>query len=812
MLDADITIGKLGLAVKSLANNKSPSTDGLPIDCYKAFWSKIKNLLYELYQDIISSNELYLSARRGIISLLEKVGRNSLQLKSWCPLTLLNSDYKIFSKVLALRLQKVLNTVIHESQTGFVKGRFIAENTIKILNLMEHCERTGKSAVVISIDFEKAFDQMEWPAIDAALTTFGVGPKFRKMIQILYKNPVRTVLNNGTWSNWIYPTRGCRQGDPISSILYIITAETLGIKLRSNIKIKGIQISNDNDTYLLSVQYADDTWLALESNEQNINEALHELEKFCKFSGLTINYQKSVAFILGPLRDTDPKYYMMKQLFWSDGPVKILGISLHPNKEVLMRENYWKALDKIEEILQSWTHRSLSLQGKIVVINNLVASQLVYKFMSLPTPDAAFFKKYKQIILQFLWGDKPHRIKYQCLIQNYNKSGLKLIDIESKNHALKAAWIYRWKQKERLAKIPWLYINLPIQNENIWKTNLNQRDIKNYIRVGIDMGIEIWKSWSVCNFIEDLTFENIESMSLWYNSKVRRADSPFFNNALMCSSMNTMIDMWNMQENRYLTFEETIDKHGGVIDKMLYNSLITAIPKLWKHTMKEWVKAGGKVALNELHTSDQIHISRTLYWQILEKQYAWHNDSSPHLWAIDLKANEDELRDNWEKIMLDARSTSNASKLRILQYKLLTRSITTAVRQAKWDNVSPKCSFCQEEMEMIMHLFVECHHMKKLWSTLSRWIGYFYQTQITFTPRSIIINDLSGYKSSKLLNTFVLIMKQYICSAKCKKGKPEFIKFISTVNYWYNIEKIAAIYMNRYITFKNKWKMYVNCN
>ena len=326
-LDSEITVQEISQAVKMLPNGKCPSTDGLPIEFYKVFWPKLKDFIFGLFAEIVNANELHLSARQGIISLLEKIGRDLLKLKSWRPLTLLNSDLKIYSKILATRLHSTFTTIIHKSQTGFCKGRYIAENIMKMINLMEFCKRTESSAVVISIDFEKAFDKMRWTAAYDALRAFGIGEKFIDLVKILYNKPTSTVMNNGFWSDWFRPTRGCRQGDPFSALIFTVTAEILGIKLRANVNICGIKYNIDDE--LLGVQYADDTWMALEATEQNINNALNELLKYEAFSGLNVNYEKSVAFILGPLRDTDAKFYTLKKLFWTDGPVKILGINFH---------------------------------------------------------------------------------------------------------------------------------------------------------------------------------------------------------------------------------------------------------------------------------------------------------------------------------------------------------------------------------------------------------------------------------------------------------------------------------------------------
>ena len=361
-LDSDISQGEIARSIKQMANNKSPGTDGLPVEFYKMFYGKLKSLLFSLFEEIIEEKSFHLSAKRGIISLLEKVGQSILKLKSWRPLSLLNVDFKVFSKILASRLHTVLNDIIHDSQTGFIKGRYMAENIMKMMNLIEYCNKNAKSAAILSIDFEKAFDKVSWQATIEALKLFGIGDKFVNLIKIMFQCPTSTVLNNGFWSDWFYPTRGNRQGDPISPLLFTLTIEILGIKLRANPNIKGINTARSS---FLSAQYADDLYLALEPEQENLNQVILELEKFKKFSGLSVNFNKTVAFVLGPLRDTDPKFYTLKPLFWSDGPVKMLGVYIHPDWNIMHRENFEKTLEKMEATLNIWCNRSLSIPGKI---------------------------------------------------------------------------------------------------------------------------------------------------------------------------------------------------------------------------------------------------------------------------------------------------------------------------------------------------------------------------------------------------------------------------------------------------------------
>ena len=146
---------------------------------------------------------MHLTACRGIISLLEKLGRDGLRLKNWRPLSLLNTDNKVYTKALALRLQKVQPELIDNSQTGFIKGRFMAEGIMKTMEVLQYCNSKKYNAFLISFDFLKAFDTIEWEAMYATLRKFNFGDNFIKMVKIIYKNPLACAYNNGYWSSFL---------------------------------------------------------------------------------------------------------------------------------------------------------------------------------------------------------------------------------------------------------------------------------------------------------------------------------------------------------------------------------------------------------------------------------------------------------------------------------------------------------------------------------------------------------------------------------------------------------------------------------
>ncbi|KAI3368386.1 hypothetical protein L3Q82_008089 [Scortum barcoo] len=135
-LEAQLTPQELYAALMSLKSGKAPGIDGLPVDFYKSFWSVLGEDLLEVFNDCLERGRLPLSCRRAVITLLPKKG-DLQELKNWRPVSLLCTDYKIMSKVLASRLREVMASIIHPDQTYCVPGRLISDNVTLIRDILE---------------------------------------------------------------------------------------------------------------------------------------------------------------------------------------------------------------------------------------------------------------------------------------------------------------------------------------------------------------------------------------------------------------------------------------------------------------------------------------------------------------------------------------------------------------------------------------------------------------------------------------------------------------------------------------------------
>ena len=108
--------------------------------------------------------------------------------KNWRPISLLNVDYKLLSKVLAKRMELILAKLIHTDQTGFISGRYIGQNIRLLSDIMEFSDCKKIQGILLLVDFEKAFDTLEWSFILKTLDAFNFGDNFKKWVSVLYNN------------------------------------------------------------------------------------------------------------------------------------------------------------------------------------------------------------------------------------------------------------------------------------------------------------------------------------------------------------------------------------------------------------------------------------------------------------------------------------------------------------------------------------------------------------------------------------------------------------------------------------------------
>ena len=333
-----LTLKECEEVLKTFKSNKSPGNDGLTIEFYKKFWPLLGTHMMNSFNETYRLGELSSSQKQAVITLLDK-GKDRLLLKNWRPISLLNLDYKIMSKVLAYRVKEVLPHIIHHDQTGYVKDRYIGEAVRVIQDIMEYTDVKKIPGIMLFIDFEKAFDSIEWNYVLKCLDKFNFGPSFCKWVRILYTDIYSSVINNGTTSGYFSLHRGVRQGDPLSPYLFIIGLEILSISIRMNDSIKGIDILGQ---IVKMTQYADDM-NGFVADVKSAEHLLSTLLKFERVSGLKVNMDKTEAMWLGSMKKSKSKPLAIK---WSSTLLKGLGVYHSYDKNEAEMANFKPKLKK----------------------------------------------------------------------------------------------------------------------------------------------------------------------------------------------------------------------------------------------------------------------------------------------------------------------------------------------------------------------------------------------------------------------------------------------------------------------------------
>ena len=803
-LNTDISENELCNAIKNTANGKSPGLDGLPIEFYKVFWVDIKKYLLNSINHSYQQGELSISQKQGIISLIPKKDKNPLHLKNWRPLTLLNADYKIIAKAMANRIKTCIHEIIHCNQTGFLKNRFIGENLIKALSIIEYAEEENLPALIMFVDYEKAFDSVEWDFVYECLDFFNFGDKIISWVKILYNNISSCLINNGALSEFFKPSRGVRQGCPLSPYLFILSAEIFAISIRMNERIKGINIGDQTSKI---DQYADDTFMAFLFDQTSLDEIVLTLDKFQQISGLKVNYDKTEIMRIGSLKDSDAKLYTQKNFKWTNNPTVLLGIEVGSDLSKVTENNFKKLIKKIENILKLWSNRQLTLIGRIVIIKTLLVPQLIYRFAVLPSPLPDQMKQIDEIFNNYMWNNKKHFINKNVMINSLEEGGWDMIDVYSKNISIKCKWIKKLVNPEAsfLKNIACYFI--PDADRLFWSGNLKVSDGLKLLKHDSVFWKSIIQAWCIYNFTVPNSCEEILNQQLWYNSFILLDKKPFFFKYLHLKGIVHIKDIVK-QNGHVMSAQELKIKYD--LDNnhiMSLNSLIGAVPQQWKNILvNNYQNAAG----NQAYTSNfqliinSINSSKVVYLHLVKKKAQAFPDRLINKWEQDMDQefyfNREFISNSFKQIIL----TTISPKHRAFQFRLIHRILVTNKSLYEWKIKEHNlCTFCNLEIETIYHLLWDCTIVQELWRNIFEWLQEKTQTNIIFNSKEILF----GIEDNTFLmyNAVFVILKQYIYATRCRNKILNINEAVNVIKYNIQVEKYIAIKNDKLVFHNNKW-------
>ena len=685
-----------------------------------------------------------------------------------------------------------------------MKDRRISVNIRKLLDIMHYTEEEDIEAVVLSLDFVKCFDKCSFSILHGSLDFFKFGSIVRKWTEILYKNYTVKIQNNGHFSDKIDIEKGVHQGGCCSSIYFLVIAEILAISLRNNNNIKGITI---NEIINLLNQFADDMDICFLSSKESLENIIQELRKFHYHSGFEVSYDKTTLYRIGSLRHSNAQMYDMTEYIWSNNDITVLGITIaHEN---IVDKNYNSIVKKVENILEAWYNRGLSLYGKIQVVNTLIASQFVYKMMVLPTIPEHIIKNIDNVIRRFIWNGKKAKISYKILQNSKKEGGLKLVNLKNKDIALKATWPQILQNEDEYSQIVWPILKAATLKENIWRCNLSPKDVK-YLKIKSEFWKDVLTSWCEYNY---RNWTRAENQIIWYNSDIKINNKVFMWNDMYEKGLLYVHQLY--ANKNFKTFQQIYEEFG--LSKMRYNSLKMAIPKYWKQTFTD--QSLSQMFPLAPHNYDYAinvyrnNFSRRVYAKINSDILLIH--SKYIKWKHEIGPEFAETIHQYASLHMYVFNITPVAKYISFQYRLLQRGLITNVQLYKWNiSNSDRCYYCNIEKETIVHLFCECERVQCFWGEVEREIlcKFADVESLQLNVCNIIANTIVKDSISHVGNFICLIAKHYIYSQKCLKKELCIKNFKAVVSKIRNIEKYIAI-KNQCITkYSHKWERENNVN
>lgn len=296
-LERDISLIELEEALNNSSLDKSPGPDGINIRYLKFLWSKIGSVLLDTLKTSTTSGFMPKGFNSSFISLIPKKDKPQ-QVTDFRPISLINYTSKLFTKILSTRLSGVVNKLVGGSQYGFIKGKQASDSILIVSEVFQGIWANKVEGVVLKLDFEKAFDTVNWSFLFELMEKIGFGKKWVSWIRRYLDEIKISILINGSLTREFSPQRGLRQGDPLSPLLFNLAGEVLS-KLISRAKsrglIEGVSFPNQQDS-ITHLQFADDVIIFVNNKIEYIKNIKSLLLCFQYLSGLKINFSKSQLY------------------------------------------------------------------------------------------------------------------------------------------------------------------------------------------------------------------------------------------------------------------------------------------------------------------------------------------------------------------------------------------------------------------------------------------------------------------------------------------------------------------------------------
>jgi exonuclease III len=473
-LDAPLRLEELDESMRTANMRSAPGFDGYSNSLILKCWPYFRIPLLNYFNCCLRKGSLTENFKSACIRLIPKKG-DLTKLKNWRPISLLSNMYKILSRAINTRLEKIVNRVCSRAQKGYNNKRFTQEVLINVCDTIGYCRDANLNGALVAIDMAKAFDTLSHKFLNAVLKFFRFGPEMIKMLELLGNNRQACILGENNFSSKYFQLgSGRAQGDNLSPNTFNFGEQILIFKIELDPKIKPIPRNNLNivNTDAVFMQesnretsknesLADDNSTLMIIDEEGLRNLRNHLDRFSLISGLECNYDKTVLMPFLDNLDADFVNILNESGFKIVEKLELLGVVISKNLNSF-DENFVRAKQKIVSKISFWDRFNLSLPGRISIAKTFMIPLVNYLGCFL-SPGERILSEIQELIDNFV--KKNLKISRERMYLPVKFGGIGMFDLSKFLSAQKFTWVVR-------------AFKLPIDN---WRYDLHAHSPENNV-------------------------------------------------------------------------------------------------------------------------------------------------------------------------------------------------------------------------------------------------------------------------------------------------------------------------------------------
>lgn len=699
---------------------KAPGPDGFSAEFFLDAWEVVGSDSVQAVTEFFISGRMLRIFNATTIALLPKTTRadesSKFRLVSCC-----STVYKVVARLLKKRLKLFVSQAVQLNQVGFIKGRLLCENVLLASELVSGFHKRGPtSRGCLQIDLVKAYDNLNWDFLFNILEALDLPEVFISWIRECVTTTSFSIAFNGELLDCFPGRKGLRQGDPISSLLFVLAMDILS-KLLDKCAIDNIfGIHPQGDAPLIThISFADDVLLFFDGTDRSLQGLLSILDEFNSCSALGVNKSKCAVFFDGGDTAHSRASAQTHGITHGSFPIRYLGVPLTTKK--LRRVDSQPLIDKLYSRFSSWTVRHLSFAGRLQLLKSVIYSTISFWASIFLLPNSCL-KILEQMCNSFLWkgvptGARGAKVSWEtvCTFKESGGLGLRRLSLWNKIMGLKLIWLLfassgslwvSWTRLHRIGSENFWTLDPERSGSWLWKSICELRQLARpfvFCEIGSGRSGSFWfDNWTSLGPLIELVGENAPRLTgLAETASVREA---------------LVGEQWWLNSSR---------SRNPVI-AMLKNCLPdpTGIFSSEEDDQFLW-QIGENVPKDSFSSSDM--------WNHLYNQLPavpWYKS----VWFSDM-----------------------IPKHAFLSWLTAHDRLSTRDRMIRWGSqVSPLCPLCDRANECRQHLFFDCSYSKEVWS--------FFYSRLHLSPPPRFEDGLSWISASRDKNVSLILRLSFQAS------------------------------------------------